>query len=76
MDTNSTNDFVAKKTRIFYDIPKTQLSEPAEDLVGHGVVWVIRHIRPRLVGGGGSGGALPATHVDGGQILRHLSHLL
>ena len=45
------------------------------NLVGHGVVRVVRHIGPWLVGGGGRGGALPAAHVHGGQVLGHLGHL-
>ena len=44
-------------------------------LVGHGVVRVVRDVRPGLVGGGGGGRALPAAHVHGGQVLGHLGHL-
>ena len=45
------------------------------NLVGHGVVRVVRYVRAWLVGGGGRGGALPATHVHRGEVLGHLRHL-
>ena len=48
---------------------------PNSGLVGHGVVGVVRHIGPRLVGGGGRGGALPAADVDRGEVLGHLGDL-
>mmetsp|Transcript_39892 Transcript_39892/g.49290 ORF Transcript_39892/g.49290 Transcript_39892/m.49290 type:complete len:299 (-) Transcript_39892:19-915(-) len=44
-------------------------------LVGHGVVRVVCHIWAGLVGGGGSGRALPSADVHGGQVLGHLSDL-
>mmetsp|Transcript_44348 Transcript_44348/g.105605 ORF Transcript_44348/g.105605 Transcript_44348/m.105605 type:complete len:297 (+) Transcript_44348:885-1775(+) len=50
-------------------------TEELVHLVGHGVVGVVRHVGARLVRGGGGGGALPAAHVDGGEVLGHLRDL-
>ena len=54
---------------------QVKIQLPNSGLVGHGVVGVVRHIGPRLVGGGGRGGALPAADVDRGEVLGHLSDL-
>eukprot|EP00123_Amoebidium_parasiticum_P010021 comp19842_c0_seq1/m.23907 comp19842_c0_seq1/g.23907 ORF comp19842_c0_seq1/g.23907 comp19842_c0_seq1/m.23907 type:complete len:574 (+) comp19842_c0_seq1:210-1931(+) len=49
--------------------------EQVVDLLGHGVHGVVGKIGAGLVGGRGSGRALPTGHVDRVEVLGHLHHL-
>mmetsp|Transcript_61276 Transcript_61276/g.171345 ORF Transcript_61276/g.171345 Transcript_61276/m.171345 type:complete len:559 (+) Transcript_61276:287-1963(+) len=44
-------------------------------LIRHSVVGVVRDVRSGLVRRGGRGRGLPAAHVHGREVLRHLHHL-